>query len=100
MFVWALVVIVVLLIPILAIVLDSQIGNALADRLSGGSTRGELDGRIEALESEVRYLTATVEELREESRFLRALVEGETDEAQAPRLRSPGEEGRRPPGVD
>lgn len=100
MFVWALVVIVVLLIPILAIVLDSQIGNALADRLSGGATRGELDERIEALESEVRYLTATVEELREESRFLRALVEGETDEGEAPRLRSPGEEERGPSGVD
>lgn len=100
MFIWALVVIVVLLIPILAIVLDSQIGNALADRLSGGATRGELDERIEALESEVRYLSATVEELREESRFLRALVEGETDGGEAPRLRSPDREERDPSGGD
>lgn len=95
MVVWALVVIVVLLIPILAIVLDSQIGKALADRLSVGSTPSEVDKRLEALESEVHYLTASVDELREESRFLRSLAEGEpapgeSRSLQPPRSEDPG----------
>jgi outer membrane murein-binding lipoprotein Lpp len=101
MVVWALVVIVVLLIPILAIVLDSQIGSALADRLSGGRSPGELSERIDALESEVRYLDATVQELREESRFLRSLVEGEEDgDGERARLEAPRAEERRPPDGD
>lgn len=56
--IWALVAVFALLIPILAILLDSQVGRALADRLEGEP------------ESEVRYLSETIEDLREERRRL------------------------------
>lgn len=78
--IWAFVIILVLLIPLTAIVLDSQIGQALANRLSGGPPRegdGEaLEGRIRELEAEVRYLASSVESLREETEFVRSLIEG------------------------
>ena len=78
--VWAFVIILVLLIPLLAIVLDSQFGQALADRISGRRAEtSSLDGRLEALEGEVRYLAESVEQLREESAFLRSLVEGRSE---------------------
>ncbi len=99
MFVWALVIIVVLLIPILAIVLDSQIGKAMAERLSSGRVPDDVQARLESLEGEVRYLTATVEELREETEFVRSLVEGSPGRSDAPRLGSrPSDEGTPPTG--
>ncbi|MEE9578316.1 MAG: hypothetical protein V3W24_01985 [Gemmatimonadota bacterium] len=74
---WALMVVVlILLIPLLAIVIDSQIGQALARRISREPPPGELEARVDALEGELRYLTESVEGLREESVFIRALVEG------------------------
>lgn len=93
--VWAFVIILVLLIPLLAIVIDSPAGQALAERISG-SARGDpdVDARLEALEAEVRYLNESVESLREESRFLRSLVEGPerpeglTGEGDRPRLQT------------
>lgn len=91
--VWAFVIVLVLLIPLLAIVIDSQVGQALADRISGRrEIRGDVDERLEALEGEVRYLNETVESLQEESRFLRSLVEGRGEDD---RRIGPGEQGRR-----
>lgn len=74
---WALVLVLGLLIPILAIVLDSPVGRALADRLSWEGEDEETGRRLESLEAEVRYLSETLESLREETEFLRSLVEGE-----------------------
>ncbi len=88
MVLWALVIVVVLFIPILAIVLDSQIGKAMAERLSRGQTPEDVQGRIEALEAEVRYLGASVEKLQEEAEFVRSLVEGPAGERDARRLAS------------
>ena len=75
--VWAFVVLVLLMIPILAIVLDSQVGQALAKRLAGDELAGgePLAARIEELEAEVKYLNESLESLREESGFVRALIE-------------------------
>lgn len=90
--VWAFVIVLVLLIPLLAIVIDSQVGQALADRIaSHRSIEGgeELLRRLEALETEVGYLNASVANLQEESEFLRTLVEGREE---VPRI-APGEEG-------
>lgn len=82
--IWGIVLILVLLIPILAIIIDSQVGQALAERISAGTrAHHELRPRLEALEAEVRYLNESVERLREETEFLRSLAEGRTDE---PRL--------------
>ncbi|MFQ5689569.1 MAG: hypothetical protein ACE5HQ_04780 [Gemmatimonadota bacterium] len=81
---WALVLIVVLLIPVLAIVIDSQVGQALAQRISSGDAReGPVKARVEALEAEVRYLSESLEALQEESQFLRSLIEGPENEAPA-----------------
>jgi hypothetical protein len=81
----------VVLIPVLAIVIDSDVGRALARRISSGDDAGGVQARLDALESEVRYLTEEVESLSEESRFVRSLVEGPPEEA--PRLaEGPGEE--------
>ncbi|MFQ5746442.1 MAG: hypothetical protein ACE5HF_04385 [Gemmatimonadota bacterium] len=80
--VWALVILVVLLIPILAIVLDSQVGQALANRISGGALQegeGAPPRELKELEAEVRYLSEAVESLREESEFIRSLLEGSGD---------------------
>ncbi|MFQ5677981.1 MAG: hypothetical protein ACE5HP_00805 [Gemmatimonadota bacterium] len=90
--VWAFVIVLVLLIPVLAIVIDSQIGQALADRISSRRALGgdeELGSRLEALEAEVEYLSSSVESLQEESEFLRSLVEGPPEASPLP----PGREG-------
>jgi len=77
--VWAFVILVLLMIPILAIVLDSQVGQALANRISRGSLeegKGSPPKELRELEAEVRYLGEAVESLREESEFIRSLLEG------------------------
>ena len=76
--VWAFVIVLVLMIPILAIVIDSQVGQALAARISRSvpGSDSELSTRIESLEAEVRYLSESMESLREESEFVRRLMEG------------------------
>ncbi len=94
--VWAVVLILVLLIPLVAIVIDSQIGQALAERIAGRKDGEELRSRLDTLEAEVRYLSESVESLREEAAFLRSLVEGRDgpprleSEDEAPRLGSGG----------
>ncbi len=76
---WAVIIGLVLMIPILAIVLDSAVGQALANRISRGE-RGEetpeIGSRINELEAEVRYLAESFESLREETEFVRRLIEG------------------------
>jgi hypothetical protein len=89
---WAFIIFLVLMIPILAIVLDSSIGQALANRISrgeGDGTSPEIDTRVQELEAEVKYLTESMESLREETEFVRRLIEG-GDEGSASRL-GPGE---------
>lgn len=84
--IWSYIVLLALLIPLLAIILDSRVGQAVADRISGPTEEeGEREQRLESLESEVRYLSESLEALREETEFLRALLEGRTE----------GEEGKR-----
>lgn len=67
----------VLLIPILAIVLDSQLGRALAARLEGrrvGESDELLGERIAYLEGEVDRLNSEITRLTEESEFLHKLL--------------------------
>lgn len=76
---WAVIIGLVLLIPILAIVLDSSVGQALANRIARGEGDGrspEIDSRVQELEAELKYLTESMESLREETEFVRRLIEG------------------------
>jgi uncharacterized protein YlxW (UPF0749 family) len=83
-----LVLLVALLIPLVAVVLDSQVGRALAARLEGRQGGDSLsDRRLAALESEVDRLGREVERLEEESTFLHRLLE----EKRAPEALPPGE---------
>lgn len=89
---WAVIIGLVLMIPILAIVLDSPVGQALANRITRGDKgeeTPELGPRVEELEAEVRYLAESFESLREETEFVRRLIEGgKSDE---PSRLGPGE---------
>lgn len=73
-----LILVLVVLIPLLAIVLDSQVGRALASRLEGKDLSGGRDVNVERLaflESEVERLASEVERLDEEGRFFQKLLE-------------------------
>jgi len=89
----SLVLIVALLIPILAIVLDSPaLRHAFERRAGGGMSLREiqdLTAKVNTLEGEVEDLGRTVQLLREETQFLQRLLEN-PEQRQAPRpLTSP-----------
>lgn len=89
---WAVIIGLVLMIPILAIVLDSSVGQAWANRIARGDEDGkspEIDARVGELEAEVKYLAESMESLREETEFVRRLIEG-ADEGGATHL-GPGD---------
>ena len=89
---WQILFILVLLIPILAIVLDSQVGRALASRLERrglGQPDDLLQERLMYLEGEVERLSKEVGRLDDESQFLQQLLENR-----------PGRGGALPPGDD
>ena len=64
--------ILVLLIPLVAVVLDSQLGRALARRIEGNGGDGP---RLAALESEVERLGRDLERLQEQTAFVERLLE-------------------------
>ena len=72
-----LILVLVVLIPLLAIVLDSQVGRALASRLERRGIDGPQDltaERIAFLEGEVERLSQELGRLDEESEFLHKLL--------------------------
>jgi hypothetical protein len=88
-----LVLILVVLIPLLAIVLDSQVGRALASRLEKRGLEASFDStaeRIAFLEGEIERLTGEVQRLDEESEFVQKLL-GERRQEEGARL-PPGDE--------
>lgn len=74
--IWPIIILLVLFIPILAIVLDSQLGRALAQRLERRELGGQtLDNeRMAYLEGEVERLASELHRLDEESQFLHKLL--------------------------
>lgn len=86
---WSVFLILVLLIPLAAVVLDSRLGQALARRIERGSPD---DARLRALESEVERLAAAVDRVEEQTDFMTRLLDERTQ--------SPGERGsgELPPG--
>lgn len=86
-----LILVLVVLIPLMAIVLDSQVGRALASRLERRGLDGPPDlmaERIAFLEGEMERLSGEMSRLDEESEFLNKLL---TE-------RHPDEGGALPPG--
>ena len=77
-----------MMIPLTAIVLDSEVGRALARRLGSGESEAEGQARLNELEKEVQYLSEAVQSLQEESRFVRQLLEKPKEQESLP----PGEE--------
>lgn len=77
-----------LMIPLVAVVLDSQLGRALAARLEGRQVDALADRRITALEGEVDRLNKEVQRLAEEGAFLQRLLE----QRPAPDALPPGDE--------
>jgi hypothetical protein len=72
-----LILVLVVLIPLLAIVLDSQVGRALASRLERRGLGGPADltaERIAFLEGEVERLASEVMRLDEEGQFVTKLL--------------------------
>lgn len=88
--IWVLgvVVLLVMMIPLTAIVLDSEVGRALARRLGAGQGSAEEEARLKSLEEEVRYLSETVQSLQDETGFIRKLLERPRAQESLP----PGEE--------
>ncbi|MEE8549747.1 MAG: hypothetical protein V3T08_00660 [Gemmatimonadota bacterium] len=82
------VIVLVLMIPLTAIVLDSELGRALARRVGSGEAAGDEDKRLRLVEEEVRYLSEAVQSLQEEARFVRELLENRESEKALP----PGED--------
>lgn len=83
---WQLILILVVLIPLLAIVLDSQVGGALANRLERRGLAPPADStaeRIAFLESEVERLGGEIQRLDEQGEFVQRLVEQRRQEGAA-----------------
>ena len=82
---WILVVVllVALMIPISAILLDSPLGRSFARRLEGGDgaageTGGgvrQLERRVDALETDLQELNRSITGMREELQFVQRLLE-------------------------
>ena len=72
-----LVILIVLMIPLLAVVLDSQVVRALAARIESDGTNADpaLAKRLTQLEGEVERLNNEVMRLDEETTFLHRLLE-------------------------
>lgn len=70
------VLLVALMIPLIAVVLDSQFGRALAARLERGTGDDSLaNRRLASLEGEVDRLSRELQRLNEESEFLHKLLD-------------------------
>lgn len=80
------VLLVALMVPLTAVILDSQVGRALAARLERDRDLGEGgdNRRLTALEGEVERLARELQRLDEESHFLHQLLEEKSPPEQLP----------------
>jgi hypothetical protein len=85
MWVLAVILIVALLIPVAAILVDSPLGRSVARRLEGGAGGGgasgptpelrDLQRKVEVLETEIEDLTRSIAGMRDEVQFVQRLLE-------------------------
>jgi len=80
MWILAVILVVALMIPVAAILVDSPLGRSIARRLDsqgegGGGSLRQLERRIEALEGELEDLNRSLTGAREEIQFMQHLLE-------------------------
>jgi hypothetical protein len=80
MWLFVVVLLVALMIPVAAILLDSPLGRSFARRLEGqpdGSGTGvpQLERRVETLETDLEELNRSIAGMREELQFVQRLLE-------------------------
>jgi len=81
MWLFVVVLVVALMIPITAILLDSPLGRSIARRLEGGGPGDrlgdvrELQRRVEVLETDLEDLSRSITGMREELQFVQRLLE-------------------------
>ena len=81
MWVLAVILIVALLIPVAAILVDSPLGKSVARRMEGGADGGptpevrDMQRKVELMETEIEDLTRSVAGMREELQFMQRLLE-------------------------
>jgi hypothetical protein len=80
MWLFVVVLLVALMIPITAILLDSPLGRSVARRLEGpvdgtGTGVRQLEHRVEALETDLEELNRSIAGMREELQFVQRLLE-------------------------
>jgi hypothetical protein len=80
MWLFAVILLVALMIPIAAILVDSPLGRSIARRLEGRASGNEgdvqaLERRMAVLESELEDLTRSVGGMRDELQFMQRLLE-------------------------
>jgi len=75
MWVLAIILIVALLIPVAASLVDSPLGKAVARRMEGRTDGGDLQRKVENMEAEMEELNRSVAGMREELQFMQRLLE-------------------------
>jgi predicted nucleic acid-binding Zn-ribbon protein len=81
MWVLAIILIVALMIPVAAILVDSPLGRSAARRLEGGAAAApapelrDLQRKVDALETELEDLNRTLAGMRDELQFVQRLLE-------------------------
>jgi uncharacterized protein YlxW (UPF0749 family) len=82
MWVLAVILIVALMIPVVAILVDSPLGKSVARRMEGGvrpegasPELRDMQRKVELLESEIEDLNRSVTGMREELQFMQRLLE-------------------------
>jgi HAMP domain-containing protein len=75
MWVLAAILIVALLIPVVAILVDSPLGKSVARRMEGRVDGADLQRKVELMETEIEDLHRSVAGMREELQFMQRLLE-------------------------
>jgi uncharacterized membrane protein YjjP (DUF1212 family) len=87
---WAVVILVALMIPLTAIVLDSPVVRTWVDRVHGGELEGsaevkELSKKIGIIEAELETVTRQLAQIQEEHQYMQRLLEDPAQRAAAPK---------------
>jgi len=91
--VWALALLVALMIPLAAVILDSPLARAFVERRLGGgelpADAKELAKKVGVLEAELEEVRGEMKQLREAQQFVQHLLENPAARREAPQLPKP-----------